>query len=623
MKFLRSLYCRLPWLNFPAVALIALLQRTPVLRLLLPAESLVTAPPMAHVLRSTFAVGVSLGAVHSLAGATQFNVTTNAVTVTAGQQAPTIAFAVTGALTPAGSYRITSLPPGMTVPGANANGVLNGTSGVISGTPTTAGTYRTTILAYEFNNATGDAFGPATITYTINAPAAVTPVFITQPATQTVSTGATVNFSATASGTPTPTYQWRKDGTAITGATNNSLTLANVQIASAGAYTVVATNSAGSAVSDTATLVVNSVPTSAPVFTLQPVAQVMAAGSTVVFSATATGATSYRWQRNNTDVPGGSTATLVLKDLTSAQAGSYRVVATNTVGSTNSSAVTLTVNTVAATEVGRLINLSVLTTASSGDKVLTVGAVVGPLNFSGTLPLVARAVGPTLGNFGVGGTLADPTLTVRSSTDVVLATNDDWGGGSALVTAFSSVGAFELPASSRDSAVLLNPVPAPFTMQVAGKNGASGQALAEIYDASTARSATSPRLINLSTRAQIDAGSQLTAGFVVRGSTSRTVLVRGVGPTLAGFGVSGAMADPKLVLFNNDTQTQVLANNDWAGDDQLRDAAASVGAFALVDTASKDAVVLVTLPPGAYSAIVSSNVATAGGIALVEVYEVP
>jgi hypothetical protein len=319
----------------------------------------------------------------------------------------------------------------------------------------------------------------------------------------------------------------------------------------------------------------------------------------------------------------------VLKEITAASAGTYRVIATNNAGSTPSATATLAVNTVAATDASRLVNLSILTTAGPGAQVLTVGAVVGPLNFSGTLPLVIRAVGPTLGSappvgFGLPGVLADPVLTINASgVTAPLATNDNWGGGSPLVAAFAAVGAFALPTVSLDSAALPSATPGGYTVQVTGKNNASGLVIAEIYDASTTRTSTSPRLINLSTLTQIDAGSSLAVGFVLRGTTARTVLVRGIGPSLGTiFGLGGVMADPKLELFNNDTGAKLAENDNWGGDAQLMDAAASVGAFALDDTATKDAVLLITLPPGAYSARVG-GVGSSAGTAIIEVYELP
>jgi hypothetical protein len=85
----------------------------------------------------------------------------------------------------------------------------------------------------------------------------IAPIITAQPTSQTVAAGANVQFSVTATGRPTPTYQWNINGSAISGATSPTLSLANVQSSSAGTYTVVVTNSAGTATSSQATLTVS------------------------------------------------------------------------------------------------------------------------------------------------------------------------------------------------------------------------------------------------------------------------------------------------------------------------------------------------------------------------------
>ena len=626
MKSLLRFHRYLLWINLPVAALIALLQRTPLLRVVSAAESLVHASPVGHVLRSTFTTVASLGAVHALAGATQFVVSRTSVSGTVGAAVPVVAFSVSGSPASPGSYRVTNLPPGVTITGVAANGIFNGSAGTLSGTPTASGTFVAAITAYQDAGARGDAYGPTTVAFVIAPATPVTAVFSLQPASRTVAVGSNVTFTASASGTPSPTFQWRKDGVAIPAAVGVSFTLTNVQLGQAGAYSVAATNSAGTTVSESAILTVNSTAVGSPAFTTLPTASVtVGIGSTVVFNSTATGATAYRWQRNNGDLLNATAANLVVLNAGALDAGTYRVIATNSAGSTTSRDATLIVNPVATTDLGRLVNLSILTTAGPGAKVLTVGAVVGPLNFSGSLPLVIRAVGPTLNTaFGIGGVLADPVLTLNAAgVAAPIANNDNWGGGAPLNAAFAAVGAFALPANSLDSSALSNAAPGGYTVQVTGKADTSGLVIAEIYDNSTGRTATSPRLINLSSLTQIDAGANLAVGFVLRGSTARTVLVRGIGPSLGTiFGLGGVMSDPKLELFNNDTGSKITENDNWGGDAQLMDAAASVGAFALADTATKDAVLLVTLAPGAYSARVS-GVGSSAGTAIVEVYELP
>jgi hypothetical protein len=112
----------------------------------------------------------------------------------------------------------------------------------------------------------------------------------------------------------------------------------------------------------------------------------------------------------------------------------------------------------------------------------------------------------------------------------------------------------------------------------------------------------------------------LIAGFAIGGTTSKTVLLRASGPALAPFGVGGTLPDPQLQLFSGSV---VLASNDgWGGNAQISATAASVGAFRWTSAASSDSAILVTLPPGAYTAQVSGASGDTG-VALVEVYEVP
>jgi hypothetical protein len=131
-------------------------------------------------------------------------------------------------------------------------------------------------------------------------------------------------------------------------------------------------------------------------------------------------------------------------------------------------------------------------------------------------------------------------------------------------------------------------------------------------------------LVNISTRGQVGIGPQkMIAGFVIQGAAPKTVLIRGVGPTLGDYGVTGVLEDPfvDLVRKTSTDDVPVSDNDDWNGDTAIASAMAAVGAFPL-DSGSKDACLLVTLDPGAYTAKVS-GVDGMTGIALAEVYEVP
>jgi hypothetical protein len=150
-------------------------------------------------------------------------------------------------------------------------------------------------------------------------------------------------------------------------------------------------------------------------------------------------------------------------------------------------------------------------------------------------------------------------------------------------------------------------------------------ALVEIYDTEPTSSA---RLVNMSARNFAGTGdSTLIAGLVISGNVPKRLLIRGVGPRLAtGFGVTGALTDPKVELFLSESGRSTLfaANDNWAetGAAPVRAAFTAAGAFDLPDATSKDAALVVTAPAGAFTAQVS-GVANATGEALIEIYELP
>jgi hypothetical protein len=365
----------------------------------------------------------------------------------------------------------------------------------------------------------------------------------------------------------------------------------------------------------------------APVFTAQPLSVTVPAGATAALDAQATGATSYQWQLNGANIAGATAARLMIPNVGSSTTGSYTVVATNSVGSVTSAAATL--NTTTTTNPGRLINLSVLTTAGS-TKLLTVGFFTGGSGTSGQQSLLIRGIGPALSAFGLPTALQlDPTLTViPSGSSTGIASNDNWGStpanSSAVTAADSATGAFPITDTSSLDAALVSTIAAGgYSVQVSSNNSTVGNVLAEIYDDTTAGAYTlaTPRLTNLSCISPVAAGGSLTAGFTIGGSTARTVLIRVVGPGLGALGVPSTMPDPQLVL-NAAGGGVVGTNAAWGGDPQIATASANVGAFSLGSATSLDSVMLITLAPGGYSAVATS-VSGATGTCLIEVYEVP
>ncbi len=170
----------------------------------------------------------------------------------------------------------------------------------------------------------------------------VAPAITTQPADQNVNQTSNAVFSVEATGTPAPSYQWRKDGTPIGGATGTSYTVANAQPGDAGSYSVVVSNIAGTVPSANAVLTVNV----APAITTQPADQNVNQTSNAVFSVEATGtpAPAYQWRFNGTNISGATDSSYVLADAQPANAGSYSVVVSNVAGTVTSADAVLTVN---------------------------------------------------------------------------------------------------------------------------------------------------------------------------------------------------------------------------------------------------------------------------------------
>lgn len=428
-------------------------------------------------------------------------------------------------------------------------------------------------------------------------------------------------------------------GVATATLSGSTLTITPVG-AGAGTITVRAGDVNNNSVSATFDVTVRLSDSSAPTISAAPASQTVASGATVVFSVRAAGepAPTYQWRYTATpgvgtpaNIPGATAATYVVAEAASSSQGSYSVVVANSLGSVQSSAATLTV--IPTADPGRLVNLAILAPLAAGET-MTMGTVLGGAGTSGSKPLLLRAAGPALGAYGISAFLPDPTMTLNYTSPipaVVLATNNDWAGASSLSNAFAAVGAFPYGGGDSKDAALFQSgasalAPGKYTVQVSGLNGGSGTVIAEIYDASgSAYTPATPRLINVSVLKQINAGSTLTAGFVVGGSTARTVLIRAIGPGLGQFGIGDYLPDPTLTLnYTSPTPTVVVASNDdWAGDAAITSAAGRVGAFAISAANSKDAMLLTTLAPGKYTAEVGAARGTDGGQTIVEIYEVP
>jgi len=446
------------------------------------------------------------------------------------------------------------------------------------------------------------------------------PIFTVQPQSQNVQTGSNVVFSAVVSGGAL-SYQWYLNGTPIAGATSSSYTILNSQSTATGTYSLVATNALGTTTSSSAVL--NVLPL-APVIVSQPLGQTITPGSSYTLSATGYGVSlAYQWYLNGIPISGATSASYTIVSATAASAGAYTVAISNGGGSIISNPAL-----VAVSSPGRLINLSVLSMDGVGSQLLTIGFVTGGKGTVGSQNLLIRGSGPALASYSIANYLADPTLNVLNSSSVSVASNDNWGSTAdnlnSVNNADAATGAFAFASpNSLDAALVTSLTPAAYTVQVSGKNGASGYALAEVYDNTVSGLYTikTPRLINISCLEQISSGASLTAGFVIGGSTSVQVLIRAVGPSLVSYGVNGVIPDPKLTVFNS--LSLVLASNSgWGGDTAITAANIASGAFQFSSSNSKDSAVLLTLQPGAYT-VQAASASGVSGVTLIEVYEVP
>ena len=150
---------------------------------------------------------------------------------------------------------------------------------------------------------------------------------------------------------------------------------------------------------------------------------------------------------------------------------------------------------------------------------------------------------------------------------------------------------------------------------------ASGATTSKVIALGVTSSAAASQMSNVSALAYVGSGSKsLSVGFVINGAVARTVLIRAIGPGLSAFGVGGILPDPQLALFSG--STQLASDTGWGGDSLLVSASAAVGAFPIANSTSADSMLLISLPPGAYTVQVSS-VSGAAGTSLLEVYAVP
>jgi hypothetical protein len=265
----------------------------------------------------------------------------------------------------------------------------------------------------------------------------------------------------------------------------------------------------------------------------------------------------------------------------------------------------------------RLSNISTRTQVLTGSEVMIAGFIVG-----GTTPktVVVNVAGPNLVNFGITNVLPNPKLTVvRSSDNFVIGANDDWQVQANPLDVGSLVASGFKPNHALEPAVIATLIPGAYTAIVEASPGTrTGVGLVGVFEVDHPE----VPLINISTRGQVLTGNDvMIAGFIVGGSQSKTVVINVAGPNLVQYGIPNALMNPKLTVVRSSDQAIIATNDDWQAQANPADVAA-IMATGFQPNHPAEPALLLTLPPGAYTAIVE-GVGGTTGVGLVGLFAVP
>jgi len=265
------------------------------------------------------------------------------------------------------------------------------------------------------------------------------------------------------------------------------------------------------------------------------------------------------------------------------------------------------------TDAIRMSNISTRVHVSSGEEAAPIAGFVitGPADQFKRVAIVAT--GPSLASSNIANPIADPVVTLFNPTfNFVVGSNDNWQQhpNAAQLTAAGLA-----PSNPLEAAVVIDLRPGAYTARVTGKSGGTGVSVIAVYEIDRYLS----RLINISTRGQVLGGSDvMIAGFIIAGSGPQQVAIVATGPSLSQYGISAPLANPTLTLVRSSDQAVLATNDNW----QTAPNAAQLQAAGFAPPNAAEAAILTTLPPGAYTAIVS-GVGGTTGIAVVGVYAVP
>ncbi len=294
----------------------------------------------------------------------------------------------------------------------------------------------------------------------------------------------------------------------------------------------------------------------------------------------------------------------VISNLTNGATYTFAVTAYTSSGaeSTYSEPLLYTVGSSGVVPPAILANISTRAIARTGD-----GVMIGGFIIDGVVEkkVAVRALGPSLAAFGLGGVMTDPFLQLVDASGKVVASNDNWNVAGQQIASYGLA-----PEDAHEAALVVSLAPGAYSAILSDKNGGSGIGLFELYDLDVDLG----RVANISTRCRVESGDNvMIGGFILNGFISEKVITRALGPSLAAFGVSDALSDPSLELYDSNG-TLVGSNDNWQSTQS-----SEITATNLAPSDSREAAMVTTLAPGAYSSVVR-GVNGATGVALIEVY---
>jgi hypothetical protein len=341
-------------------------------------------------------------------------------------------------------------------------------------------------------------------------------------------------------------------------------------------------------------------------FATLPNRDVNAAPFTVSASASSGLPVTFESRTSNLCTVSGSTVTMV-------DIGICRLVATQA-GDTNfASAETVQAFLISGSKAGqpgRLANVASRMKVSTGDDVLIGGFVVS----GGPKTVVVRARGPSLANFGIANPLMNPKLRLFLLGSGFALDNDDWQSGTDSHL-LDSIGL--APADPREPALLTNVSAGLYTVIVSGVGDTEGVATVEVFEVGD----SNHPLTNLSTRGKVLTGDDvMIAGFIVHGSQPQTVVINVAGPSLTNSGIPAPLANPTLTLVRSSDNAVIATNDDWEAQDPA--VVSNIRSSGFQPNHPLEPAIIMTLAPGAYTAIVSGN-SGGTGVGVVGVFAVP